>query len=69
MTKQCIENKKNLIDAVNKGHRHIELPSGAMASVSKDCKPETLVAIDEMVEAAKKGAAEIIERNQKPSVD
>ena len=39
---------------MNDDHLHIELPSGAMASISKDCPPETLAALDKMAEAAKR---------------
>ena len=29
-------------------HIHIELPSGAVAKVAKDCSPETLAALDRL---------------------
>lgn len=36
--------------------KHVELPSGGIARVSKDVKPETIEALDEMMTAVAKSA-------------
>lgn len=41
---------------MSEDHKHVELPSGAVATIAEDCPPETLKALDAMAEAAKRAA-------------
>lgn len=49
----CIERKRHYVDQEERPEQvHVLLSHGAVASVDKNCSPETLKALDEMVKLA-----------------